>query len=441
MQRTHVPRGNGSGHPISLATQSRDHEELVALQQKFEAGIASPDEARQWLSHLIAAAEQRNDKEAIVYLCRLLEKTTQGGTTAELAKLFSPDNPNEYLTWVKAGDLTLLADQETEPLDDEEQQALAQSVACEGLHQPLLLSWEHEIVAGRRRFRAGQDRIQHFPALVKNLTPERKRAAFLSTNLFVHTATPQRLFTRAQQYFACMRGMNGTSDDSRTPPPTDVPPNDLTLAERIATLPPGERQGLTRQLVLNDPGLQRALLEEAVQQLTDPEDKKRLSADLRHAKHALAHSAEQMTRYQQTIAKLEEEATAARVRQARLEDDIEELRQLRKELESGNRASAASLAELKERLQQVQPLERLATVAQARPVIAAVLAVVEAVGKHLLRPLFLYLHPSTAQQAFKELRRALDQIEALVRQCRQALATTAANGVPHNASATEEEHG
>jgi chromosome segregation ATPase len=169
----------------------------------------------------------------------------------------------------------------------------------------------------------------------------------LSTNLFVHTTTPQRLFARAQQYAACLSGMQGTPEDSRAQPPTDVPPNDLSLAERIAALPPGERQTLTRHLVLTDAGLQRALLQEAAQQVADPEDKRRLTVELRHAKHALAQTTEQMTRYQQLIAKLEEDATAARVRQARLEDDLEELRQLRKDLESGKRASATSLAELK----------------------------------------------------------------------------------------------
>jgi hypothetical protein len=147
---------------------------------------------------------------------------------------------------------------------------------------------------------------------------------------------------------------------------------------------------------------------------------------LKYLKEELAEAQRQSTCYQQTIAQLEDQLMAARVSRARLDDDLQDLDQGKRGLEREKQTAERQLAALRERVTAIEPLEKMSTIVQVSPVFMAVMDLVEASGKNLLRAALLYLHPRTVRDAPRELRKALTRIATLVEHCREAIATSQA---------------
>jgi hypothetical protein len=192
------------------------------------------------------------------------------------ATLPDPANAGQYLAWVSAGELSVSPLYDHEPVDDETRDALVESIRQEGgLHDPLLVTSEHEILHGRTRWLAWQEAVtdpeRRLPVLVKSPSMGQQQRAFLSTKVIGQRTAVLRATIAARRYAAAL---------TDTPDPVPGNPSTLsglaatslvprealpTLLAHITTLPEAERRRLTRQLVSQDVALQETLLAEAEQ--------------------------------------------------------------------------------------------------------------------------------------------------------------------------------
>jgi hypothetical protein len=189
-------------------------------------------------------------------------------------------------------------------------------------------------------------------------------------------------------------------------------------------LPETERRLLTRQLVAEDAMLQDTLLAEAERQADSHDEKRRLTAEVQRLRRTLEDISTEQNRRQHTVDQLEEQLAQARVQRAELDGVVDELQRTMRELEHGRKVADNEVQTLRARMLQLAPLERLAEVARASAVAPLILDVVEVIGKKLFPALFRYLQPANASSASTgatELMRLLDEVETLVRQCRQHL--------------------
>lgn len=414
---------NGSTH---------DAAQLRQLCEKFEAGTASAQETLSWLDHLLQAAQQRGDQEWIPVLYRLREAQAAAFARGPETTLRDPADPQQYLAWISPTQIRPSLLYEDEPVDDVTLTALVESIQQEGgLHDPLFVSTDHEIIHGRIRWlawqRAGLDAHRRVPVLVKPLSAAQKKRAFLSTKVVGQRTALLRSTTAARQYAAALAAMPVTSASDMTAvaspqsPGTEHAVTLPTLVARIAVLPDSERRLLTRQLVAEDAMLQDTLLAEAESHVGSSDEKRRLTAELQHLRRTLEEISTEQDRRQHTVDQLEEQLAQARVQRAELDSVVEELQRAKQELEQGRKATGAEIQTLRTRVQQLAPLERLAGVAKASAVIPLILDLIEVTGKKLFPTLFRYLQPSSAPTAATELARMLDEVETLVQQCRQRL--------------------
>lgn len=413
---------NGSPH---------DAARLRQLGEKFAAGTASAQETLAWLDHLLEAAQQRGDQEWIPVLYRLREAQAKALGREPETTLSDPADPRQYLAWLPPTQLRPSALYEDEPVDDETLTALVESIRQEGgLHDPLLVSTDREIIHGRTRWlawqRAEPDGRRCVPVLVKPFTAAQKKRAFLSTKVVGQHTALLRATLAARQYAAALAAMPAAAATDSTTAPPECPSAEPTvtlpaLAARIAILPDSERRLLTRQLVAEDAVLQDTLRAEVERHASSHEEKRRLTAELQHLRRTLEDISTEQDRRQHTVDQLEEQLAQARVQRAELDGVVEELQRAKQELERGRKVADAEVQTLRTRVQQVAPLERLAGVATVSAVVPLMLDLVEVTGKKLVPTLFRYLQPASAPTAATELARLLDEVERLVQQCRQCL--------------------
>ena len=409
-----------------------DTARLRQLGEKFASGTASPQETLAWLDHLLEAAQQRGDQEWIPVLYRLREAQATALARGPDTTLSDPADPQQYLAWLPPTQLRPSALYADEPVDDETLTALVASIRHEGgIHDPLLVSTDREIIHGRMRWlawqRAEPDAHRCVPVLVKPFSAAQKKRAFLSTKVVGQRTALLRATATARQYAAAFAAMPvASAPGSLTTAPPELPSTEHAvtlpaLAARIAVLPDSERRLLTRQLVAEDAVLQDTLRAEAERHADSHDEKRRLTAELQQLRRTLEETSTEQDRRQHTIDQLEEHLAQARVQRAELDSMVDELQRAKQELERGRKVADAEVQTLRTRVQQVAPLERLAGVAKASAVVPLILDLVEVTGKKLFPTLFRFLQPASAVTAATELARLLDEIEKLVQQCRQRL--------------------
>ncbi len=419
--RVHLRPVATNGHPPAA-----DSQRLRTLQIKFEEGTASPQQALAWLDFLLTDAQARHDEVAIQSLVQLREQQVSTVREQAAAKLYSPDNPQEYLAWVRPAELRPFQAVHPEPMDPDEQRELADSINRHGLLQPLLIAADtKEVVVGHRRYTVMKEGDRVIPVIAKEFSESEKIGAFLASNLCVRSLSPRQSSERRKQYTAVI----ASSPAQEQAPASFTTPlilgNDHAtteaLAETLAQLSERERRTLARELVLRDATLQQDLMDEAVRIAGESADKKHLAAEVKQLTAALQEAEQQQGVQEHTIERLEEHIAALRMSQVKLTDAIEDLTTAKKEAEDGKRTSERELAALRARVETIQPLEQLCNAAQARKVIAAVMELAEMASKKLLHAAFLYLNPKTAPHAPKEMLRLLEDVVAAVAKCRHTV--------------------
>jgi len=419
---------NGHAHATHAEPAPAEVLHLRQLREKCEHGTASPQERLAWFDHLLAAAQARGDEDAIPFLFRLREEQATVVATATEPTLPDPADGRQYLAWLSADQLHPSPFYGQEPVDDETRTALVDSIQQDGgIHDPLLVSTEHEIIHGRTRWLAWQEAVadphRRLPVLVKAFAPGQKKRAFLATKVIGQRSAVLRTATYAHDQMAARATANHASQPGAVLPELSAPAATPVpmLAARIATLPEEQRRLLTRQLVAEDAMLQDTLLAEAERRAHSDDEKRQLRAELQHLRRTLEEVSTEQDRRQHTVDRLEEHLAQARVQRAELDSVVEELQRAKQELERGRKVSDAEVQTLRARVQQLAPLERLAGAAHASAVVPLILDLVEVTGKKLFPALFRYLQPASAPTAATELARLLNEVEMLVQQCRQRL--------------------
>ncbi len=424
----HPAQSNGHTHAAPAEPAPAEILHLRQLREKCEHGDASPQERLAWFDHLLAAARARGDEDAIPFLFRLREEQATVVATATEPRLPDPADPRQYLSWLSADQLHPSPCYGQEPVDDATRTALVESIRHDGgIHDPLLVSTEHEIVHGRTRWMAWREAVtdphRRLPVLVKAFTPSQKKRAFLATKVIGQRTAVLRTATYAHEAMTAHAAAHpaiqpdAVLPELNAPAATQVP----LLAARIATLPKEQRRLLTRQLVAEDTMLQDTLLAEAERRAHSEDDTRQLRGELQRLRHTLEEVSTEQDRRQHTVDQLEEHLAQARVQRAELDTVVEELQLAKQELERGRKVVDAEVQTLRTRVQHVAPLERLAGAAQASAVAPLILDLVEVTGKKLFPTLFHYLQPASAPTVAAELTRLLDEVERLVRQCRHHL--------------------
>ena len=291
---------------------THDAAQLRHLREKFEAGTASAQETLSWLDHLLEAAQQRGDQEWIPVLYRLREAQATAFARGPETTLRDPADPQQYLAWISPTQIRPSSLYEDEPVDDVTLTALVESIQQEGgIHDPLFVSTDHEIIHGRTRWlawqRAGLDAHRRVPVLVKPLSAAQKKRAFLSTKVVGQRTALLRATTAARQYAAALAAMPvASASDTPTVASPGSPSAEHavtlpTLVARIAVLPDSERRLLTRQLVAEDAMLQDTLLAEAERHVGSSDEKRRLTAELQQLRRTLEEISTEQDRRQHTV--------------------------------------------------------------------------------------------------------------------------------------------
>lgn len=399
-------------------------ERLRELQRKFTDGTATPQEKVAWLLHLKAKAQHQGDEARVLALVQQVNTAQHDDTIQATQPLPCPDGSPRQLAWIRTTDVRARRSPALPAPDREAVNDLAVSIKAQGMLQNLVLGPDHDVIIGEgRRQAARKAGVPYVPALVlTEVTEQERELTAVAVDLF---ARPRLSLQQLARYHAAHRAMLQQEFLTHDPdaPREDGMPTVVDLVQSYHQLPEAAQQDVVDLILEGNAArqaIQTALQRNGAQNATTS-DVHMLRQRLQELAQRLAAVEGERNQLQDTTRQLEIQLGITHSQLSKAQDDVTSLAEEATTHKRETSTLTRELRGLRDRLAQLRPLEQLAVTPQTIEVMGEGVQLIELVYGRLLRGLSAVLDGATTTTSTRECVRVLDDIVTHATACKRAL--------------------